>query len=119
MAKGYNDGRVRYNRCTAHSLCGEEKLHTRPVQNEWPIAEVFAHIRASDDIVIPRIYTILVRDSPPLLAYDESHWVEVAWYTEVEFHRSLHLFTLRRAEVVNMLRQLAPKSWQRTGVHEE
>lgn len=97
----------------------EEELHTRYAQDEWSIAEVFAHIRASDDIITPRIYAILVGDIPPLTSYDERRWSEVARYTEIAFYASLRLFTLRRLEVINMLHHLAPEDWQRIGVHEE
>jgi uncharacterized damage-inducible protein DinB len=97
----------------------KEQLRARPVQDEWSIAEVFAHIRASDDIVIPRVYAILAHDIPSLIAYDERRWADVARYIEAEFDTSLRHFTLRRAEVVNVLRHLAPIGWQRIGVHEE
>ncbi len=97
----------------------EEELRAKPSQNEWSIVEIFAHVRASNDIVIPRIYAILVRDSPPLAAYDERRWAELAGYAQIEFNTSLRLFTLRRAELINVLRQLAQEDWQRIGIHEE
>ena len=97
----------------------EEELHTKPAQDAWSIAEVFAHMRAVSEIYTQRIYAILVGDFPPLVAYDERQWAEVARYAEVELHTSLHLFTLQRAEVVNVLRQFAPEDWERGGMHEE
>ncbi len=97
----------------------EEKLHAKPAQAEWSMVDIFAHMRASDGIVTPRIYAILVRDSPPLIAYDERRWAKVASYAEIEFHTSLRLFALQRTELVNVLRQLAPEDWQRAGMHEE
>jgi uncharacterized damage-inducible protein DinB len=97
----------------------EEELQARPAQDEWSITEIFAHMRAVDDIFTLRIYAILVRDSTPLAAYDERLWAEVARYAEGEFHASLHLFTLRRAELINTLRHIAPEDWQRVGIHEE
>ena len=49
----------------------ESDLHARPEADMWSAAEILAHLRASDDIVSPRIYQILVRNSPPLVGYDE------------------------------------------------
>ena len=97
----------------------EEDIHTPPKQGQWSIAEIFAHLRASDDMLMPRVYAILVRDQSPLPAYDERYWAEVAGYAEADFHPSLMLFTLRRAELVDVLRQLTYDYWQRIGLHEE
>ena len=100
-------------------LSSETDVHTPPAQGEWTIAEVFAHLRASDDILMPRVYAILVRDQPQLTAYNERYWAEVAGYAQADFHPSLMLFTLRRAELIDVLRQLTPDDWQRIGIHEE
>ncbi len=97
----------------------EEELHARPLPDDWSLIEVFAHMRAVDDIFTPRMYTILVRDSVVLVAYDERRWAEVVRYEQLELHASLRLFTLRRAELVNTLRSLALEDWQRIGIHEE
>jgi uncharacterized damage-inducible protein DinB len=97
----------------------EEKLRARPLPDDWSIVEIFAHMRAVDDIFTPRIYAILVRDAVALAAYDERRWAEVAHYERFELHTSLRLFTLRRAELVNTLRSLTLENWQRVGIHEE
>ena len=61
---------------------------------------------------------MLVRDNPPLAAYDDRRWAEVARYEQADFQTSLNLFTFRRAELVTMLRRVPPADWQRTGLHE-
>ena len=66
----------------------------------------------------PRVSMILVRDQPPLAAYDDRHWAEVAGYAQADFQASLQVFTLRRAALVSMLRSIAPEEWRRVGVHE-
>lgn len=96
----------------------ESRLHTPSVTGGWSAAEIFAHMRASDDIMAPRVYMILVRDRPSLAAYDERHWAEVAGYAQADFQPSLQAFTLRRAELVSTLRRIAPEEWRRVGVHE-
>lgn len=105
----------------AHAIQGssEAKLHTAPSKGEWSAAEIFAHVRASDDIVAYRAYAILTRDNPPLTAYDERRWSEVARYAQVDVYPSLTVYTLRRNELVNMLRQVTLDEWSRVGTHEE
>ena len=97
----------------------KEELRVKSAGNEWSMVEVFAHMRASDDIVTPRIYVILVRETPMLVAYDERRWAKIARYEQLDFHVSLHLFTMRRAELINVLRLLTSEDWQRVGIHEE
>jgi len=104
----------------ARALKGKtpEQLEKRPVPGEWAAREILAHMRAVDDIVTSRIYMLLARDMPPLVAFDERRWAEIVGYITTDIHRSLTLFSLRRAEVISVLQQLPPEAWQRSGQHE-
>ena len=92
--------------------------HLVASNGEWSAGQILAHLRASDDILAHRLYAILTRDNPVLPAYDERRWAEIAGYSQVDFELSLRVFTLRRAELVTMLRQVALEDWQRLGTHE-
>ena len=85
----------------------EAELRAAPTPGEWSAADILAHLRASADIMTPRIYMVLRR------------WAQIAGYAGLEFGQSLTLFTLRRVEVVAMLRRVKPEDWARSGVHEE
>jgi hypothetical protein len=85
---------------------------------EWSPAEVLAHVRASHDIFEPRIYYILVRDNPQLLAYDDARWAQVARYASFPVIESLEAMRLRRTELVRALRGLSESDWERIGTHE-
>jgi len=97
----------------------EIELHTAPAESEWSAVDIFAHLRASDDIVATRAYMLLTRINPPLIVYDDRRWAEVARYAQVDFRASLTLYTLRRAELVHMLRHIKLEDWQRIGIHQE
>ena len=92
--------------------------HLASSNGEWSAAQILAHLRASDDILAHRLYAILARDNPLLPAYDERRWAEIAGYPQVDIELSLNVFTLRRAELVTMFRQVAVEDWQRLGNHE-
>jgi hypothetical protein len=96
------------------------ELRQRPPADpdSWAAAEIVAHLRATDDILAYRVYAILVRDNPPMPAYDEQRWTEVARYGDVAVEDSLTMFTLRRAELIRTLRHIAPADWERMGTHE-
>ncbi|MBI1279760.1 MAG: response regulator [Anaerolineaceae bacterium] len=96
----------------------DEQLHEPPAPGEWSTADVLAHLRSADDILTPRIYMMLVRDNPTLMAYEERKWAIVMGYAEANFHTSLQTYISKRAELVNVLRRLTPQDWQRTGIHE-
>jgi uncharacterized damage-inducible protein DinB len=104
-----------------HAVKGwsDARLHASPAQDTWSAAEVFAHMRACDDINAYRVYAILARDNPPLVAYNERRWENVVGYARADFHASLKAFTLKRAELIDLLRRMAPADWQRGGDHEE
>ena len=84
----------------------------------WSAATILAHIRASDDILAPRLFAILTRDNPPLPAYDERRWAAVTGYAEARFAPSLTAFRMRRQELVSALSRIAPADWGRIGTHE-
>jgi hypothetical protein len=85
---------------------------------EWSPLEVLAHVRASNDILEPRLFQILVRDKPTLFSLDERRWMEVARYTSIPVTESLAVMRLKRRELVRALRALRPEEWQRAGEHE-
>ena len=95
-----------------------EQLATAPESDEWSALSVLAHMRASDDILAPRLIAMLVREQPSLPAFDERRWGDVMDYAGLDFQELLAGFTFRRAELVRALRRFAPADWQRTGQHE-
>lgn len=88
------------------------------IPGEWSPAEVLAHVRASQDIMEHRIYAVLVRDNPPLPAFDNYRWMEVAHYAGLPVTESLDGMRVRRKELVRALRSVSPGDWDRTGTHE-
>ena len=95
------------------------ELAATPANDEWSALAILAHLRASDDILAPRLMMMLVRDEPPLPSYDERRWADVMGYAEHEFQELPAAFTFKRAELVRALRRLSPSDWQRGGIHDE
>jgi hypothetical protein len=87
-------------------------------EGDWSPQRVFAHLRAADAILEPRIYFVLVRDNPPLVGYDDARWLDVARYASLPITESLQSMRLSRNELIHMLRHLTPEEWDRTGTHE-
>ena len=85
---------------------------------EWSLADVVRHVRASDAIVATRIMHILVRDNPPLTAWDDVAWAQLFASAAIPLADQLTGFALRRSELVAILRALNEEQWRRTGTHE-
>jgi hypothetical protein len=97
----------------------QRRLRTALASGEWSAAQLFAHIRASDDVLAHRCYMILAHDRPRYHDLDERRWEEVVRYADLDFARSLQSFGLRRAELAHMLNRATPGDWQRNGIHEQ
>jgi hypothetical protein len=95
-----------------------EQLAAIPSDGEWSALAVLAHVRASDDILAPRLVAMLAREEPALPAFDERRWGEVMGYADADFQELLATFTFRRVELVRALRRLSSHDWHRVGVHE-
>lgn len=102
----------------ARAVEGWDAAQLAAAHDDWSAREILAHIRASSDIVVYRLYAIVVRNEPPLPAFDERRWAEVARYAQADFQTALSEYILRRASLVDMLRHIAPADWDRTGIHE-
>lgn len=89
-----------------------------PAPNEWSAADLFAHLRASDAILAPRVYQLLTRPGAPIAGYDERIWARVTGRAKLPILTQLTTFEAQRAELVGVLRTLTPKEWQIGGVHE-
>ena len=85
---------------------------------EWAPAKVFAHLRAANAILEPRIMFVLVRDNPPLVGYDDARWLEVGRFESMPVTESLESMRLHRSELLRALRGIAREDWERTGTHE-
>jgi hypothetical protein len=95
-----------------------ERLAVVPADGEWSALAVLAHMRASDEILAPRLVAMLVREEPTLPAFDERRWSEVMGYGDADFSELLAAFTFKRSELVRALRRLSQREWQRLGIHE-
>jgi hypothetical protein len=94
----------------------DRALHCQ-LGTEWSAAQIFAHIRASDDILTYRCYLILAHDHPHYHDLDERRWEAVVRYSEMTFVESLRAFSVRRAELVRLLRRASTEEWSRAGTH--
>lgn len=97
------------------AVLAEDQLN-HSIQNEWSIVQIFAHLRACDDVWTSTIYQMLAVDNPDLLNIHPRDWGRRMRYEELEFAESFTLFQMKRYELFRVLTSLDFEDWQRACV---
>ena len=90
------------------------QLVTPPETGEWSARDVLAHLRACSDMWGKYILLILNEDRPVFKAVNPTTWIKHTNYRELEFQASLQAFSAQRAELLAVLKPLAPEAWTRS-----
>ena len=88
-------------------------LDRRPGPDEWSAGEVLAHLRSCGDVWGGCIRRILAEDLPTIRAVNPRSWIETTDYRQRSWDEHLEAFIAARAELVAVLRRLAPADWER------
>ncbi len=89
------------------------QLLVPPEPGEWSARDVLAHLRACADMWGTYIVEILSEDRPTIKAVNPTTWIKKTDYREQHFKPSLQAFTAQRAELLAVLKPLAPDAWSR------
>jgi hypothetical protein len=89
------------------------QLLAPPEPGEWSARDVLAHLRACNDVWGNYMRVIIAEDRPTYRAVNPTTWIKKTDYREQEFQPSLQAFTAQRAELVAVLKPLAPEVWSR------
>ena len=89
------------------------QLLVPPEPGEWSARDVLAHLRACADMWGKYIAEILSEDRPTIKAVNPTTWIKKTNYREQEFQPSLQAFAAQRAELLAVLKPLAPEAWSR------
>lgn len=95
----------------------DDELTEAPQPSAWSPIQIFAHMKASDDLTTPRMAAMLTRDNPPLVSFDVDLWFQIAGYTDAPMDQTLMAYRRHRDETLYQLRRLPAEAWERTGVH--
>ena len=89
------------------------QLLAPPQPGEWSARDVLAHLRACSDMWGKYIVVILSEDRPTFKAVNPTTWIKQTNYRQQEFHPSLQTYTAQRADLLAVLKPLAPEAWSR------
>jgi FMN phosphatase YigB (HAD superfamily) len=105
----------------AKILCKDlpaEAWHTNPDSKEWAINEILCHLRDVDrEVNLPRIIQVSQGLTPFLPGAITDVWADERMYIDQSGPEALSAFIDVRAEITQLLDQLAPDSWNQTARH--
>lgn len=95
----------------------EEDFVTTP--GKWSIRQVIAHLADAELVGAHRLRQVIAEDNPTLIAFDQDAWTKNLDYARRKPKQSLETFRRVRAENYELLKEVPPAAWDRTGNHTE
>lgn len=92
----------------------DAQLATAPDDTSWSPLQILAHLRACADLWSYSIFAMLAESSPSLALIDARRWAKMLLVNPLPFHEALHLFTVKRGELVQVLQCLKFEDWSRS-----
>jgi hypothetical protein len=93
-------------------------LKRRPSPKKWSAYEHAIHLSQSDALFLARLDLILSTPNPVIKTIDNSPEDEAGAMLEVDLDESLDRYARERAALVERLKKLSPKEWQKSAEHE-
>jgi len=95
----------------------EEDFTTAP--GKWSIRQIVAHLADAELVGAHRLRQVIAEDNPTLIAYNQELWAANLDYAKRKPKTSLETFRRVRAENYELLKDLPPAAYGRTGNHTE
>ena len=97
---------------------GEEEDFA-PAPGKWSTRQIVAHIADAEIVAAHRFRQMLAEDNPTLVAFDQDKWTANLDYAKRKPKQSLETFRRVRAENYDLLKDMPPAAFERTGNHSE
>jgi len=105
--------------CSYARAISPDKVNTSPKEGEWSHAYVIHHMADSDAHFAVRLLNVLSVDSPAIVPFDEEIFPTALHYPGRSVDVSIAAIEASCAHMVDILKQVAPADWSRTGIHAE
>ena len=97
-----------------------ELLARRPVEGEWSVAEILAHVRNVVMLAYGlRIRRLFVETEPQFADYEEERHLRSAAWRPLPAGESLDMILAEHRQLAALLSMLPDEAWSRTGYHPE
>lgn len=97
----------------------DAQLKAFPVPGTWSIQQIVLHMLDADLIGSERMKRVVAEDNPPLVAFDETAFAKRLCYDKIDARIAADVFAKNRQMTTELLRNLPPEAFSRTGMHSE
>jgi len=97
---------------------GEEEDFV-PTPGKWSARQIIAHLADGELVAAHRFRQMLAEENPTIIAFDQDKWTANLDYARRKPKQSLETFRRLRAENYELLKELPPAAFDRTGKHSE
>jgi hypothetical protein len=88
-------------------------------EGKWSVRQIVCHLADSEMVGGDRFRRVIAEENPSIIAYDEKAWAEKLDYKRRKFSQAIESFRRMRAENYELLKDLPPETWARTGTHDQ
>lgn len=104
---------------TATNGLSDEEKNYKPFPDKWSIREIINHLCDSEIVALNRLLRIATENNPLLPVYDQNLWASEFRYNLLDDRTALLIFGLIRTRMIEIIQNLPPEVWTRTGNHEK
>lgn len=97
----------------AAETLGDDRLHLKPDNKSWSVADILAHLHACADVWGETIAAMLQGDEPALKHVSPRTYLKKTDYLERPFHDLFRSFVDQRRELLRALYDLEFADWSR------
>jgi hypothetical protein len=94
------------------------ELDFRPAPDKWSVRQIVAHLADAESANVVRLRQVISEDNPTLFPFNQDAWAEHTNYNKRKPSQSLDTMRQLRAENYDLLKELPPESFTRTGTHQ-
>ena len=96
-----------------------EEIDFTPAPGKWSVRQITRHLADAELVGTYRFRSVIAEDNPQIRAYDEAAWAAKLDYATRKPAQSLDHFRRLRADNYELLKGLAPETFERKGTHSE
>lgn len=97
----------------------DEQVRARPIAGKWSTLEVVCHVADFEPVYLDRMKRVIAEHEPTMFGGDPDLFAARLAYDHRTLAEELEVISACRAQMVRILRSLAPADFQRRGIHNE
>jgi hypothetical protein len=104
---------------TATLGCAGMEADFKPSPGQWSVRQIVCHLSDTQIVTGMRLRLIIAEDKPTLGAFDQEAWANHLNYDARKISHAIETFRRLRTDDYELLKDLPPEAFERTGNHAE